>query len=320
MSAAAPVVSVLVMTYDHERFIAQALDSVLMQETDLEVEILVSEDCSTDRTREIVLDYRRRHPDRIRLLLSERNLHSNEVVVRGLEAARGTYVALLDGDDYWTSPDKLRRQVEFLERHPECAMCFHNALVVDDEGRMPPRPWTPAGHPEISTLRDIWMGNFVATCSAMYRNGVIGRIPGWYVPLFPITDWPLHILHAERGAIGYVDEVMGVYRRHAGGLYSPLAEREKLEATGAFYEAMRRNLGGRHEKLIRHAAFRYFYDWAEEYERRGDVAAARACLRRSVAGQRAGALRRLPELTRFWLRLLLRRGPASARTRARSAA
>ena len=87
----------------------QALDSALAQRLPQPYEILVSEDCSTDGTREIVQEYAESHPHVVRLLLSERNLHSNEVVARGFRAARGRYVALLDGDDYWTSDDKLRR-------------------------------------------------------------------------------------------------------------------------------------------------------------------------------------------------------------------
>lgn len=298
------LVSVLVMTYNHERLIAQALDSALMQATEFDYEIIVSEDRSTDATREIVLDYQRRHPERIRLLLSERNLRSNEVVARGFRAARGRYIALLDGDDYWTSPHKLARQVTFLERHPECVMCFHNALVIDELGDRPPRHWTPERWKEISTLQDIWMGNFIATCSVMYRNGVLENIPSWYLACFPITDWPLHILHAEHGGIGYLDDVMGVYRHHPGGLYSTLDESAKLEATAGFYAAMNRNFGGRYEKLIRTATFRYFFEWAEEYIRRDDPQRARACLRRSVADWPGGAARHLLALTRLWLRLI----------------
>src|SRR5688572_23850951 len=126
-------VSVLVMTYNHARFIRQALDSVLMQRTGFDFEVLISEDCSTDGTREIVVEYARRHPHTITLLLSEANLRSNAVVTRGIDAARGEYIALLDGDDYWTSPDKLRKQAAFLDSHSECALCFHNARVQRDD-------------------------------------------------------------------------------------------------------------------------------------------------------------------------------------------
>ncbi len=301
-----PTVTVLVMTYNHERLIAQALDSVLMQEVAFPYEIVVSEDLSTDGTRAIVVDYQRRFPDRIRLLLSERNLHNNEVVRRGLRAARGTYLALLDGDDYWTSPRKLQRQVDFLETHPECAMCFHNALVVDETGARSPRPWTRERHPEISTLADLWTGNFIATCSAMFRTGLIGDVPDWYVSMFPITDWPLHILHAEHGTIGYIDEVMGVYRYHGGGLYSVLSERQKVEATGVFYDRMYANVGGRHAAAITRGRFEYFYHWAEAYVRRGDLDGARMCLRRCVERPPAD-LASVARLLRMWLKINRRR-------------
>jgi glycosyltransferase involved in cell wall biosynthesis len=123
-------VSVIVMIHNHEGFIEKALDSVLMQQTAFDYEILVSEDFSTDGTREIVLGYQRRFPEKFRLLLSEKNIRSNAVVTRCINAARAEYVALLDGDDYWTIPDKLQKQADFLDRHPECSMCFHNAQVI----------------------------------------------------------------------------------------------------------------------------------------------------------------------------------------------
>jgi len=301
-----PTVSVLVMTYNHERLIAQALDSVLMQEVAFPYEILISEDLSTDGTREIVLAYQRRHPDLIRLLLSERNLHNNEIVRRGLRAARGKYVGLLDGDDYWTSPQKLQRQVDFLDAHPECAVCFHNALLVDEAGGTEPRPYTRRRQPEISTLDDLWEGNFIATCSTMFRNGLISEIPDWYVGMFPITDWPLHILNAEHGTIGYIDEMMSVYRYHSGGLYSVLSERRKLETTAAFYETMDANLGGRHTAAITRGMFEYFYGWARAYVRRGDLEGARACLRRCLARRPAGVAS-LARIARMWIAMQRRR-------------
>ena len=167
-------VSVLVMTYNHEKFIRQTLDSVAMQETNFEYEILISEDCSTDCTREIVVEFQKAHPKQVRLLLSEKNIHSNEIVVRGIRAARGQYIALLDGDDYWTSPHKLQKQADFLDRHPECSLCFHNARILHEAEGREGRQWTPLNQKEISTLEDIWMGNFIATCSTMFRRGLSG--------------------------------------------------------------------------------------------------------------------------------------------------
>lgn len=284
-ATAAVEVSVVVMTFNHARFIRQALDSVLAQRGARRYEVLISEDCSTDGTREIVVDYQRRYPDRIRLLLSEHNLRSNAVVRRGIEAARGAYVAFLDGDDYWTDPDKLEKQVEFLRAHPQCSMCFHNARVVDEEGTREARNWTPANQPRFTGFEDIWMGNFIPMCSAMFRRTALERIPAWYESLFPITDWPLHILSARHGAIGYLDEVMGVYRQHGGGLYSAQSEAQKQEQTLAFYRTMNANFDYRYDKLVRGALSRYFFEWAEEYKRRGDFARARRCLKTCFEGR-----------------------------------
>jgi glycosyltransferase involved in cell wall biosynthesis len=277
-------VTALVMTYNHRPFIAAALESALAQRTRFAYELLVSEDCSTDGTREIVLDYARRHPDRIRLILSERNLRSNAVVARGIAAARGEFIALLDGDDAWTSSDKLQKQVDFLDAHPQCALCFHNAKVVHEDGSREPWLWTPPGQKPVSTIEDIWRGNLFATASGMLRRSALADIPPWYDALFPITDWPLYILAAQHGDIGYIDEVMSVYRYHPGGLYSSTSEWEKLEATARFYRVMDANTGRRYHRTIQSAHSTYFFEWAEEYLKRRDVLRAQRCLWRSLSG------------------------------------
>src|SRR5947199_10855768 len=110
-------VTVLVTTYNHEQYIAQALDSVLMQETNCDYEIIIAEDCSTDRTRSIVLDFQRRNPDKIRLVLPSKNLgcHGNRVFSQAFELGQAQYVAVLDGDDYCTSPTTLQQQGDFMD-------------------------------------------------------------------------------------------------------------------------------------------------------------------------------------------------------------
>lgn len=294
-------VTVLVMTYNHEKFIGQALESALMQKTNFDYEVLISEDCSTDRTRQIVMEFQKAHPEKVRLLLSEKNVRSNQIVVRGIKAARGEYIALLDGDDYWISEDKLQKQANFLDSHPECSMCFHNAKIFHETDSREGRNWTPPGHKEISTLEDIWMGNFIATCSTMFCRDAIGEIPAWYDDMFPITDWPLHILNAERGKIGYIDEVMGMYRFHPGGYYSPFSETKKQEETLKFYRTMDRNLNYRYNKLVNIAISRYFFEWAEEYKSRGDLEKMRSCLKACLSGSPLNPFIPKKRLLRMWL-------------------
>lgn len=277
-------VSVLVMTYNHAKFIHRALESILMQQVNFNYEILISEDCSTDGTREIVKEYHQKYPDKIRLLLSPTNMHSNAVVVRGINDARGEYIALLDGDDYWINSNKLQRQVDFLDNHPDCTLCFHNAQVVYEDNSKEPWYWTPANQKEFSTLEDIWLGNFIATCSTMFRRGVFGAVPDWYDSFFPITDWPLHILNAEHGNIGYINELMGVYRYHNQGLYSPFSQFEKLEKTLKFYRKINADLNYKYDKIINIAIAKYFYEWAEEYEKKGELEQAKACFKTYLTG------------------------------------
>ena len=117
-----PVISVAMITYNHEPYIAQAIDGVLQQETSFPLELVIGEDCSTDRTRQIVFDYQRKHPAVIRVLVSENNVGGCRNVVRVEAACRGKYVAFCEGDDYWHDTHKLQRQVAFLEENADYGM------------------------------------------------------------------------------------------------------------------------------------------------------------------------------------------------------
>jgi glycosyltransferase involved in cell wall biosynthesis len=286
---AALAVSVLVVTYNHARFVRQALDSALAQRLPQPFEVLVSEDCSTDGTREIVEEYAKRHPHLVRLLLSERNLHSNEVVARGVRTARGRYVAVLDGDDYWTSDDKLGAQVAFLDVRPDVTICFHNVQVVDEHSQTTGRLWNAPDQPEVSGLHELLRGNFIATSSVVYRRAAVSEIPAWYGGFFPVTDWPLHVLYAREGRIGYLDRTLGAYRLHGGGLFSTLGEREKLEANADFYRRLRAFSPGPLAAEVARGQRDYFFGWADEFRRRGDRRMLLRCLRWAWEGRLSAA-------------------------------
>jgi glycosyltransferase involved in cell wall biosynthesis len=209
-TAAAPandvVVTALIMAYNHERLVEQAIESALLQELDVGYEILIADDCSTETTRSIVQRYGERHPDRIRLFLPEQNMGENAMRVAGTRAARGTYIAFLDGDDYWTSPRKLQRQAEFLSERPDYAICFHNALVVYDDGSVAPHPFhseNPTQRlsrgmpPDSCGLEEIAPGNFMQLSSVMFRNRLVHDFPPWYFQAKFIPDWAFHVLHAS---------------------------------------------------------------------------------------------------------------------------
>ncbi len=216
-------VTVLVLTYNHARFIAKALDSVLAQEVDFDYEILIGEDCSLDGTRKVVRDYHRRHPDRTSLLLSDHNAGNGgrTLLRRLIEKVETDYWVLLDGDDYWTSPHKLSKQVNFLDQYPECALCFHQTLVIYDELAQEAHPVSVPEPEPLSTLEDVLGGTFISTPSAMYRRSA--RVDPARIELATYTDSAMHVLHAREGLIGFIPETMAVHRIHPTGWWSGFA-------------------------------------------------------------------------------------------------
>lgn len=294
------IVSVVLVTYNHERYLAQAIEGVLMQEGRFTLDLLITEDCSTDGTRAIVETYRQRYPDRIRTLLSPQNLNTNAVFTRALAQARGEYVAVLDGDDYWTARHKLQAQADFLDADPGFSMCFHNVLTVFEDGSAPPRPFNPPHQRRAATTADILRMNFIAGCSPMFRRSVLWPLPDWYDGAL-WGDWPLYILAGERGQIGYLPEIMGVYRRHAGGYWAGRTSFERLTAVISFYDHVDRSTGFRHHAVIRHAIVRRYLRAGNKYLNNGAVSEAKHCLRRCLT-----RLPPRPEAWKSWLRLALR--------------
>jgi glycosyltransferase involved in cell wall biosynthesis len=287
-------VSIAVITFNQEKYIAQAIDSILMQEVNFDYEIVIGEDCSTDRTRLIVQDFQKRYPDKIRLLLPDKHLGGAKNFALVLQACHGQYIAILNGDDYWTSPHKLQKQVDFLDENPECAMCFHNVRVVYEDGSREPYDFNPINQKEISTLEELLAGNFIQTCSAMFRRDLLDKVPDWLYTIVP-QDWATYILITQHGMIGYINEVMGVYRRHSGGVFYRLNRIQHLEKAIRFYEVINEKLGLIYDKTIRIELSRRYYDLARQYESQGDFDKAAACLRKCIDGHPAWLEGYLPE-------------------------
>jgi glycosyltransferase involved in cell wall biosynthesis len=241
-------VSILTTTYNHERFIAQALESVLAQEVAFTYEHVIGEDCSTDRTRELLLDARQRHPDKIRLLLREQNIGRRNNFITTFKACQGRYIALLEGDDYWTSTEKLQKQVDYLDSHPECTICFHPVIKSHEEENWE-KLFAPEPIKETYTLEELLDRNFIATCSVMFRNHLFENFPQWFLHV-PAGDLPLHVLNAQHGYIGYINEVMAVHRIHSGGVWSPKQAADRLEARITILEALREHLGSDYEQQL----------------------------------------------------------------------
>jgi glycosyltransferase involved in cell wall biosynthesis len=254
-------VSVCMVTYNHERFIEQAVASVLTQEISFEYEIVIGEDCSTDRTRDILIELQHANPDKIRLLLREHNLGAQRNFVQTLDACQGQYIAYLEGDDYWTSNAKLQRQVDFLDQHADFAICFHNAIKFYDDGSEPATLICPDDQPTISTIEDILRKNFIPACSVMFRNRLFGAFPDWFFDL-KLGDWPLHILNAQYGKIGYINEVMAAYRLHRVAAWSSLTPDQIIAYAGEMFRHIDAHFVNQYHQVIELAIGDLYTHWA----------------------------------------------------------
>lgn len=291
-------VSVAMITYNHERFIAKALDSVLMQKTNFGFEIVVGEDCSSDATRDILIDYRERYPQRFRLFLNEQNLGMYRNGKQTLEACQGEYIAFLEGDDYWTSADKLQKQVNFLDRHPECSLCFHDALITYADGSRQPQRYCGDRQKAFSTIEDILQKNFAPTCSLMVRRGLFD-IPDRF-KFLPMGDWPALVLTAMHGKLGYINEVMACYVIHPGGAWFSIRENweDQTKTHVAFYNGVYPLLDRKCRRIVENILRDLYLRTSERYATLGNLAEARSYAIR--------CLTKYPFLTKRHLKVFLR--------------
>lgn len=208
-------VSVVMLTYFHEDYIAQALDSVLSQETTLRYEIIIGDDASGDRTPDIIREYAARCPDIIRPVLRTKNLGANRNGWDAGRRARGKYIAYLEGDDYWLDPRKLQKQWEFLEVHPEYSACCGKCLIVDENGQ-PDYTRTPqfAWSKKVFTLEDLvdsWDIPGQAG-TMMYRNAYRGDDTIGYKAHRNVGDKTTALLLLTMGPIYCSNEILTCYR------------------------------------------------------------------------------------------------------------
>ena len=227
------MVSVTVGAYQHARYIRECLDGILMQKTDFPYEILIHDDASTDGTDQIIREYELKHPDLIFPTFQTENQFSKGV--RGIlvtilfPKCRGKYIAICEGDDYWTDPSKLQKQVDFLEAHEHYVGCAHNTRIIYEDGAKDDALTVTSATKDTYTIDDITKGLiYFHTTSMLYRNIFEGHFPERYLTDY-MGDWFLLMAHADVGPIKYIDSVMSVYRIHAHGIWSKLSNIEQIE-------------------------------------------------------------------------------------------
>jgi glycosyltransferase involved in cell wall biosynthesis len=228
-----PIVSICCITYNHENYIRDAIESFLMQKADFPFEIIIHDDASTDTTTDIIREYVGKYPDIIKPIYQTENQYSKgeRVTLFAFKATRGKYIALCEGDDYWIDPLKLQKQVIEMEKHPECYISFHPAIIrwVDRSGE----DGMLGSHSDTTTTFSaeeviLGGGEFMHTGSIMLNRSVISRIVSFFdiAKEAQMDDYYIQILGAEHGGALYLSDVMSVYRSGVPGSWTEKARRD----------------------------------------------------------------------------------------------
>jgi glycosyltransferase involved in cell wall biosynthesis len=237
-------VSVVILTYNQKAFIAQCIESAVNQQTNFDYEILVGDDFSTDGTRDIILDLQNRYPDKVKPVLHPHNMGRNGLfnTIETLKKATGEYVSIIDGDDYFLDPLKLQKQADYLDSNATFSACFHNTFLMyenpkdicggdkkypvteNSTGLVPHEAGAaffvlnPPSQKRVNELSD-FLGDeetwFIGTASILYRREWL-YYPEWSLNSLS-GDIPRYIILAKRGPIGYLPDIMSVYRKNRGG-------------------------------------------------------------------------------------------------------
>jgi glycosyltransferase involved in cell wall biosynthesis len=210
------IVSVIMITYAHEKYIRQAIEGVLMQDINFEVELIIADDNSPDNTEQVVLDIASSHPNGKWIKYTKHNKNKGMMpnFIWTLEQCKGKYIAMCEGDDYWTDPNKLQKQVDFLEANPDYVLSFHKVKILKTNGDLVEDFITkvPENYETIEMLA--LYGNYIHTPSVVFRN-LLNRFPDSYNQS-PIGDFFLYMLLAQHGKIKMLDDNMAIYRYGVG--------------------------------------------------------------------------------------------------------
>lgn len=300
-----PDISIAIITFNHVEFIERALTSVIEQKTNLNIEILIGDDGSTDGTSDIVKRYEKKYPDKIKAFYHDRSqvIHVNgrptakHNYLNNLKHARGKYVAILDGDDYWIDVNKLQKQWDFMEQHPDCSTCFHAVEIFSDADKKSHIARPPKKR-ERYFLHDLIPDNFIHTSSVMFRHDRERDVPDWFYET-TFGDWVQHLLRAQTGYLGYIDECMSTYRLHAGGRWSSYNTKNKIKESIEILEHFNRHTGYQYKNEITTAIQRFKYNLVLKLLDIGDVSEARLQLSKLRAQPRDE--RRISAIDSFYI-------------------
>lgn len=232
-----PLLSISMTTFNLERLLPRAIESVLAQKVSFPIELVLGDDGSTDGTLRIAGSYADRYPNVIRLFAREKNVGIQRNTYETLDRCRGKYTAWLDADDYWTDSHKLAKQVEVLEADSSISVCGHYVrwVTIDGEEKRTVYPAVPPGR---YGIEEILRHNFVPTPSVVFRTGAHRTVPSWYFDIESLSDWIYWIISAESGDIYLLDGVMADYTLSSTSSFMSRGHLYWNQADANFYERL----------------------------------------------------------------------------------
>lgn len=210
-----PVVSIFMLAYNHGKYISKAIQSILDQKTNFDFNIVIGEDCSNDNTRSIIADFAHRFPGKFKLLLHQDNVGAKENMFLTLKECQGQYIAMLEGDDYWSHSGKLQLQVDYLNAHPECSLCATAFERLKGDELFPDMP--KQNH---IGFNQMLIANTIGTASVLFPKRFITPQTFHYLAQFNIGDWPLWCWLLKKGDGVVLPEMTAVYRINESGVWS----------------------------------------------------------------------------------------------------
>ena len=226
------LISVCCITYNHEKYISKCIESILNQRGSFKLELIIGEDGSKDKTREICANYALKYPDKVFLLPGEANLGMSQNFLRTLQSCKGELIAICEGDDFWTDSSKIQYQIEYLNSHPEAVACFHNAVNVDSEDNVINKSYFQSEKTKFN-LADCFksLGSSYPTCSLVFKSTVFSKpFPNWF--LERACDEFLDLYIAYSGELHFIDKKLAAYRIHNSGVWqgsTSLAKRKEQQ-------------------------------------------------------------------------------------------
>lgn len=262
-----PKLSILVPTFNHCKFISKMLEGAIMQKTDFDFEIIIGDDASTDDNALIIKEYADKYPSLIKAYLHSKNLGPTEPPELGgknnvgflFGQSKADYIALCEGDDYWTDPLKLQKQVNFLDQNPEYVMCHHQLEVIYED-YSPSHLFNPKNQPDTSTIEDLLTDNswFLGTASTVFKNVFATGMPNWWWKTAS-GDLGIFIEVARYGKIKFFPQTMGAYRKHRGGMTNIHTPQNRffLQNRMEMFQDLKEYIGNEYDKILTKTILKY---------------------------------------------------------------